>query len=222
MPVRKIPRNYRNVTGQVASNDRETSAAFESSLERDFHIILDFDLNVLRHEDQPVTIEYVDESGKNRKYTPDVLVTYRKDIAPAKDMKPWLCEVKYSNDIVNNIATYAPKFKAGREYARSQEWEFRIMTEHLIRTPYLDNVKFLRDYRGLPSNGDFIDLIMNALYEMRETDPEMLLLAISADKWKRAEVMPYLWNLISNRRIGIDLRQPLKMRSRIWYLDTRY
>ena len=42
MPVRKIPKNYRNVTG-VASHHKATGRAqFESTLERDFLTLLKF------------------------------------------------------------------------------------------------------------------------------------------------------------------------------------
>ena len=219
MPVRKIPRNYQNITGRIAKHDGSTSAAFESSLEKDFYTLIDFDLNVDRFEEQPVTIEYTDSSGKLRKYTPDVLVLFRKDIVPACNMKPWLCEIKYSDDIIQNISNYEPKFKAAKAYAQKRGWQFKIMTEHEIRTPFLENVKFLRGYRKIPSVEENTKLILDALHEMRETDPETLLLAIYEDKWRRAELMPYLWKLLSNRQIGVDLKLKLTMKSRIWYLD---
>ena len=42
MPVRKIPKNYRNITGRVSLRTLDgSSAAFESSLERDLLICLD-------------------------------------------------------------------------------------------------------------------------------------------------------------------------------------
>ena len=49
MPVRRIPKNYRSVTGLVASNDESDQVtAYESSLERDCtkHVI--FNKNVAR------------------------------------------------------------------------------------------------------------------------------------------------------------------------------
>lgn len=93
MPVRKIPPNYRSVTGSISFRSRK-SVRFESTLERDFYEILDFDLNVDDIDGQPVLIEYEDETVRAKHYTPDVLVMYREDIVPAKYMRPWLCEVK--------------------------------------------------------------------------------------------------------------------------------
>lgn len=222
MPVRKIPRNYQNITGRSSKQDGSTAAAFESSLEKDFFTLMDFDLNVLRYEEQPCWIDYIDNLGKARKYPPDALVIFRKDIIPAKNMRPWLCEIKYAEDIIQNMTKYEPKFKAAKAYSRARGWQFKIMTEHKIRTPYLENVKFLRDYRKIPSVTENTHLIQDALREMRETDPETLLLAIYEDKWRRAELMPYLWKLLSNRQIGVDLKLKLTMKSRIWYLDPFY
>lgn len=59
MPVRKIPMNYRNVTGVFPSLKSIGSGAFESTLERDFLTILDFDYEVNNFEVQPVKIEYM-------------------------------------------------------------------------------------------------------------------------------------------------------------------
>jgi len=50
------------------------TSAFESSLERDFLLLLDFDPEVVLYEEQPVTINYHDDQGRRRRYTPDVLV----------------------------------------------------------------------------------------------------------------------------------------------------
>ena len=42
MPVRKIPKGYRNVNGILASGKAEGPAQFESTPERDFLSLLDF------------------------------------------------------------------------------------------------------------------------------------------------------------------------------------
>jgi hypothetical protein len=47
MPVRTIPKNYRNLTGLVPNTRTAGMTAFESTLERDFFLLLDFDPDVL-------------------------------------------------------------------------------------------------------------------------------------------------------------------------------
>lgn len=216
MSVRRIPKNYQGVTGAIASETNNSLVYFESLLERDLFLILDFDLNVLRYDEQPVSIEYKDMNNKKRTYTPDVLIVYRNDIVPAKDMLPMLCEVKPAEKIQKNMAEYEEKFNAAREYSKKKGWIFKILTEREIRTDHLENVKFLNRYRRMDVSGDDQDLIINAIYEMRETNPESLLLALSYNKWRRAELLPCLWHLISMRMIGSDLNMPLTMQSRIW------
>lgn len=218
-PVRRIPKNYRNVTGVVAGTTGAPSVAFESTLENDFYQLLKFDLYVRRFKEQPVKIKFTDSAGKARSYTPDVLVTFRDDLRPAINMKPWLCEVKYRDDLWENWQMYRPKFKAAINYARMQGWRFRIITEKEVRTPFLKNVKFLSSYRSTTPDINDLRLILDTLYHLRETDPENLLLAISQDKWHRANLMPALWHLVAWKRVGVDFTLPVTMRSRIWSTD---
>jgi hypothetical protein len=117
MPVRKIPTNRRSLTGLVSSRKNDRMTGFESSLERDFLLLLDFDCTVERYEEQPVTIEYTDTAGKRPTYTPDVLIYYRQDLA-GPNTWPLLCEVKYRDDLVDNWKEIKPKIRASRAYAR--------------------------------------------------------------------------------------------------------
>lgn len=68
MPVRKIPKNYRNVTGVHASDKSIGDAQFESTLERDFITLLEFFPDVDRFEVQPRLIKWLDVSGKQHKH----------------------------------------------------------------------------------------------------------------------------------------------------------
>ncbi len=53
MPVRSIPRNYRSLTAKVNNARNRVAVAFESMLERDFYLLLDFDSTVASFEEQP-------------------------------------------------------------------------------------------------------------------------------------------------------------------------
>lgn len=213
MPVRKIPTNRRSMTGLVSSRKNDRMTGFESSLERDFLLLLDFDRTVERYEEQPVTIEYTDAAGKARTYTPDVLVYYCQDLTG--DTRPLLCEVKYREDLVENWKEIKPKIRAGRAYARERGWRFKIITEREVRTPYLDNARFLRQCRRIEPTEEDTRLLLDTLREMRETDPESVLAAIHQDKVRRAELLPILWLLLAEGQIEADLTQPLTMRTRI-------
>src|SRR5947209_4050210 len=216
MSVRKIPPNRRSLTGLVASRRQGRMVASESSFERDFYILLDFDVNVDKYIEKPVTVEYLDGDESERTYTPDVLVYYRDDIVPAKGMKPILCEVKYRQDLFENWPEYKPKIRAGRAAARARGWRFRIITEREVRTPYLENAKFLRPYRGIETNWEQANLLLDLVRELREADPESLLTAVTPDRWRQAEMLPTLWHLVARKMIGVDLTERLTMHSRIF------
>jgi hypothetical protein len=99
MPARAVPKNYRNVTGRVYNSRTRSSSAFDSTLECDYLLLLDFDLAVDFYEEQPVTIEYCDSRGSLRRYTPDVLVRYRSAVNAISVPLSVLCEVKYRDDL---------------------------------------------------------------------------------------------------------------------------
>jgi len=219
VPVRSIPKNYRSLTGKVIDFRSHSAVAFESALERDLYLLLDFDSAVARFEEQPVTIPYRDPAGVSRTYTPDVLVHYHAELADPQNRQPVLYEVKYRDDLRANWGDYQPKFKAARRYARVQGWTFRLITEREIRTPYLKNAKFLREYRHRTIDSGDCHRVLAMLAERRETAPETLLAVLSDDRWERARLMPVLWHLIAVRQVGADLTVSLTMRSRIWSLD---
>lgn len=202
------------MTGMVASRKNYRMTGFESSLERDFLLILDFDRRVERYEEQPVIIEYRSAEGRRRTYTPDVLVYYRQDLTGG-DTPPLLCEVKYREDLFANWKEIKPKIRAGRAYARAKAWRFKIITEREVRTPYLDNARFLRQYYRIEANDEDTKRLLDTLRELPETDPESVLAAIHQDKVRRAELLPILWFLLADGQIEADLTQPLTMRTRI-------
>ena len=215
MPVRIVPKNFRSLTGLVSNTRTQSMTAFESSLERDFLLLLDFDPDVEFYEEQPLTITYADDRGRRRTYTPDVFVRYRLDPCQAQPTPPLLCEVKYRDDLRQHWTDYRPKFRAAGRYARQQGWRFRLVTERFIRTPYLENVKFLRSYQAMAINASSRTWLLNTLGALGETTPARLLTAMAHDRWQQAELLPTLWQLIATRQIDTDLRQPLTMQSRI-------
>jgi TnsA endonuclease N terminal/TnsA endonuclease C terminal len=218
MPVRNIPKNHRRVTGFVASGVNANQVAFESTLERDFMLLVEFDQDVLSYEEQPVRIDYLSADGQARHYTPDILVTYRQTSTTPKH--PLLVEIKYRRDLFACWRELKPKFRAARRYAKERGWTFKIVTEVEIRTPYLKNVKFLRQFQRRPVNPADANLLLQKASDLRSTDPESLLSAICPEVHNRAQFLPTLWQLIARRAIGADLNRPLTMQSPIWPIMT--
>ena len=216
MAVRKIRPNYGSVTGLVADDQSAHSTAYESSLERDFIKHLIFNKNVLKHEEQPLTIEFADSDGKQRRYTPDQLVFYRRDIAFTRDWRPLLAEVKYRSDLFKHLIELKPKFRAAKVYAKKHNWDFAVITERELRTSYLKNITFLLEFRKYPFDEVGSQLLLEALTYSGPTTPAALLDLISEDATRRATLLPVLWQLIANGDIVIDLDQRLTMISPIW------
>lgn len=215
MPVRTIPKNYRNVTGIAAVTKAEGKAQFESTLERDFLTLLEFDESVESFEVQPVKLEWLNSDGKARSYTPDVLAFYR-----TKDKKPVLYEVKYRSELKEKWDTFRPKFKRAIKFSVQQGWRFKLMTEREIRTPYLETAKFLLPFvRRGPADEQHMELLSHGLHRLERTTPKQLIASVYQDEWNQAALIPTLWYLIGTRQIGVEMSQKLTMCSQIWSLN---
>jgi hypothetical protein len=214
-PVREIPKNFRNVTGIAAHKKANGPAMYESSLERDFITLLEFCPEVDRYTVQPLKLEWCDDQGGLHTYTPDTYVQFNR---PAKSDKiPWVCEIKYREDLKQNWKELRPKFKAAHRFCRAQGWRFRILTEDRIRTPYLDNARFLLRYRNPIPDAALMEILDKRLEDMRETTPLGLVRAIYRNEWNQAKLIPVLWYMVATFQIGIDLQEPLTMESAIWW-----
>lgn len=212
MPIRKVPKNYRNVTGLAAAGKSVGAAQFESTLERDFLALLEFALEVERFEVQPLKIEWRGDGGAVRTYTPDVLVEFKQDL----NRSPWLCEVKYRADLKKNWHDLHPKFLHAIRYAKQRGWRFRLVTETEIRTPYLANVRFLTPFKFREIPEADVELVLTSLRSIGKTTPASLAQSLSADAWRQAEMLPVIWHLMAHHRIGADLQRELAMDSAIW------
>jgi hypothetical protein len=212
MPVRKIPKNYRNVTGILASTKAVGSAQFESTLERDFLALLEFSPEVKHFEVQPLKIEWRDERGTARSYTPDVLVEFKEEIGRT----PWLCEVKYRADIKEYWDELHPKFRRGIRLARQKGWHFRLITEVEVRTTYLNNIRFLTPFKFRHIPAAAADQLLDQLRTTCGMTAATVIQSLSSDSQHQAEWLPVLWHLIAHHRIGVDLELALTPDSPIW------
>jgi len=215
-PVRKIGTSHISLRGVLPSEKNNTINTFESSLERDYLKILEFDNLVHEYVEQPIEILYKDGEFE-RRYTPDVLIYYREDLKSSSEYSPLLVEVKYRNDIKENWAELKPKFKAAISYAKQKGWRFKVLTEREIRTTYLENVKFLLPFKKkkIVDSNDSI-LLLDWIKKLDITTPDEILAAAARDRYKQAELLYSLWILVALEMIGCDLFIPLTMKSEIW------
>lgn len=217
MPVRKIPKNYRNVTGRAPHEKAMGSASFESLLERDFLLLLEFSNEVKRFEVQPVTIRWQDDTGARRTYTPDVLVHYHASTG----LKTTLFEVKYRKDLNRDWVDLREKFKAAIRYAKEHGWRFKLVSEIEIRTPYLENIRFLSPFvknppAAFPEVEQYMDLLSREIRRSGESTPQNLIRDVFNSEWQQAKLLPVLWYLVGSGQIGADLTRPINMKTPIW------
>lgn len=211
-PVRKIGVQSRSITGTMPNGNR-----YESSPERDFMLLLDFDPAVDVYTPQPLTIRYQTRDGVWHRYTPDGLVEWRKDLRP-HDPRPLLVEIKYREAFEGEWRPWRERARAAHRYANERGWLFQIITERDIRTPFLDNARFLLPYRRRAGSPETEQWVLDRLAELIEATPSELIGALYQDKWNQAALIPVVWRLLAKRRIGCDLTQPLTMESTLWTL----
>lgn len=204
---RKIGITNRSVSGVMPN-----MGAYESALERDFMQLIRFDSAVKELTPQPITIGYFDEYGNSKKYTPDGLLRYQDHI----DLPPVLFEIKYRSDFRNSWKTLLPKFRIAKKLAQNRGWQFKIFTEKEIRSYYLDNVKFLWPYKDQIIDSAMVEHVLTIMSDLQEADPALLSYSLSSSPKNRAMMIPVIWYLLANFRIGCDLSLPLSMNSIIW------
>lgn len=224
MPVRRIPPSHRSLTGRVAGAKCVGEAAFESTLERDLLLVLEFAPVAAVYEVQPVRIPYVDERGRARTYTPDVLI--HRQHPDGSSLAPLLCEVKYRTDVKRYSAVerrvVVAKFRAARRYARERGWCFRLLTERHIRSPYLQNARFLLPFRTHPARTERLARIVRRVEERGSEPADQLLAAVAEGPGRGAHsdyswCIPGLWHLLATGQLVADYTVPLTMQTAIYH-----
>jgi hypothetical protein len=205
MSVRKIPLGRRSITGAYSSVKMDRLVYHESTLERDFIYLLEFDSNVYRYEEQPMAVKYY--AGRRLiTHVPDFKVQYR-DVAD-KPRSTVIFQVKYLDDLVTNWRKYHPALRATKRFARDHGWEARIVTDREIRIPRLQNVK-----RLLPFLLHLIDEDEASLCtELLRPSPlpfKALIRSLEEHGKEPAAMLPTIYSLIVNRRISIDFDVPI-------------
>lgn len=187
------------------------AAGFESSLERDFLELVDFDRSVAEVQVQPFSIYHL-ENGARRRYTPDFRVSY----VGADRLKVVVYEVKPGDELRQNWSKYRVRFGAAYRHCRARDWNFKVVSEKHIRTPKLANVCFLRRYMRLNSQPVIEEQLLYTMAALGPTTPQALLAAAYWSNQPRLMALPVLWQMVGDNRIGCDLSLPLTMASRIW------
>lgn len=199
------------ITNRSVSGAVPNIGSYESALERDFMELARFDSGIANVIPQPLTINYTDAFGIDRSYTPDGLVHYREDLR----IPPLLYEIKYRADLKGQRKQLFPKLRKAKSVARRRGWDFKVLTEVEIRTPFLANAKFLWGYKDWEVEEPMAEYVLTILEDLGLADASLLMAALFSHKRDQAKVLPVIWHLIANGRIVCDLNAPLTMRTLI-------
>lgn len=208
VPARKIGVKSRSVSGIVPKMGH-----YESTLERDFMEILRFEGRFTSFTAQPLRIEFRGKSRAVEGYTPDGLIHFIEGSDPRK---PLLFEIKHREDFRKDWRKLMPKFKAAKKYCASVGWDFMVLTEKEIRTPYLTNVKFLWPFKNAALDQAVAEAIVNKLDQLPRATPASLLESLAPDQNNRAHFIAPMWTLMARGKIRCNLNAPLTMKTEIW------
>lgn len=227
MPIREITASNFGIKSSFASEKNATPLQAESMLEHDFLTLLEWDPRVARYGTQPLSINWVDGKGKERIYTPDVLVAYH-GLAMSRDphLRTTVFEVKPTANLKRDWADLKPKFRAAIAALRPAGVRFKLVTENQIRMPLLDNARFLLSYKTMryvnasPREQEMQLEIRRALLRLGQTTPKSLLAVLTEKDEQKILYIPWIWWLMNCGLIKCDLTTRLTMSSVIWSIDT--
>jgi hypothetical protein len=198
MPVRKIKANPFSNTGVFYSQKNKRHIRFESTLERDYYMLLELESNVDSYEEQPVTL-YFAHYNKQIPYTPDCLVYYKDDTPIC------ILEIKPSKKIKDKKVFLKQKFEQIEKYLHDNDMTFQLITEYDIRIQRLENAKYIYGFADTQYNKEYIDTITKIAKETKEISFIDLLKRCSSDKYTQASYSPYIWHLLYKGVLQIDM-----------------
>lgn len=203
MGVRKIKKSYISSTGHFKSYKNDKLIEYESILERDFYMTLEFDDEVLSYEEQPLRINYEYKDGISYRYTPDCLVTYH-------DNTQKYFEVKYANNIRDDIELKEKLDFLIAYFTEHINIDLEIATDENIDSIYLENLNFLYNFAYLKEDKEKYSYIENTLENLKDdTTVEQLLMLLSNNKMEQLRYLPYVWNYLFINTYIIDLDKKL-------------
>jgi TnsA endonuclease N terminal len=214
MPVRKVPKNYLSVTGIFSSKKNAATPAFESILEKELMVLLEFDEEVAGFDEQPVRVPV---PGQPRPYTPDIFIEYRTPPSGSETRKPSLAEVKHTDFLEKNADEYAPKFAAAEKYASDRGWEFKVITEKDIRIPRLYNLKFLKAYRENEVTPEECAQVINAVEALGGViSLQRLLTELANTDSAKLIWISIIWTMVCKKLLHLNLDEPFSSDPELW------
>ena len=199
LSVRKIKPTRRSVSGLYPFR-RQAMVAYESTLERDFIILQDFDATVSEIISQPVVIPFV-LNGRTYQYTPDFLVLFQG--AASNGM---LVEVKPEEEWRKHWRIWLTKWKAAYRWASERGYLFHIYDESRIRGQKLLNIRELQSFKNYLTDPTDTEMACRLILQSGGMTVSDFLLRFPH---RQAESKRLLWQLLSQGILETDMTMPL-------------
>lgn len=205
MPIRKITKSNGSISGYFNSHKNKRMVAFESSLEHDFFLLLEFDSTVVSFEEQPFKVQY-ECDGVKHYYTPDALVHYA-GFSSVYEVK-YQAAINTDKELQRKLACIEYYFKKENKY------HFNLFTDETVSSIYLQNLKFLYKPQFMMKSESIYTTFLNTYQAL--TTPVSLknfLTMINEDSTNHSKLLPHLWNFIYNNPTVINLEEKLSINS---------
>lgn len=195
LPVRGFPsyRGQRHFPGLYWSSTTGGHVGFESWLERDHAMLLDFTPQVTGLLSQPMWLFWEDERGKQISHAPDYFARFEDGRGLLVDCRPL--------DRIDPRS--AAKFAAARTACEALGWGYRVVGE--VDPVRMANVRWLAGYRH-PRHWADEGLVTRLLALFSVPSPLVAQAALLGDP---IAVLPAVFHLLWLGRLTADLSQPL-------------
>ncbi|VXC35754.1 TnsA endonuclease-like protein [Bacillus sp. 349Y] len=184
-----------SIRGKHNSSKMHQMIPWESTLERDFIKLLDFDPTVVSFKFQPEQINFV-YKGKQRKYYPDFLVV-------RNDFTKYIYEVKAFGKIGEDVNKV--KFQVGMKFCNERNMKYVVVTEKDIRKGFLiENLDVLSEVRQESTSST----VMNEVIKLIEQLGGKAKIAFLKEKMKpirEDEAENNIYYLIYTHQLSMDL-----------------
>lgn len=214
-PQRKILKNYRSVTGHFPSIKNNRSVAFESILEKNYFLTLEFDHAVHSYSEQPqITIEH---NGRPKTYSADCYVIYH----PSSGKKNSIVEVKYESELAKDRDNLMEKFERAKISLQKMDMDFYLFTDATYPEIHIRNLDFLYRYKTFIHNDENDSRILNAINA--PISASELANSLAKNKTDYFQLANSIWALVANGHLDANLAdQEITMNSIVWRHNERH
>jgi hypothetical protein len=194
-PVRAFPsyRGQRHFPGLYWAATTGGHVGFESWLERDHVMLLDFAPEVTGLLSQPFWLFWEDERGKRVSHAPDYFARFEDGRGLVVDCRP-LDRIDVRS---------AVKFEATRAACMNAGWGYRVVGE--VDAVRMTNVRWLAGYRH-PRHAVAQGMVERLLALFSVPSPLVGQASLAGDP---IAVLPMAFHLLWQGRLGADLSRPL-------------